>query len=67
MLLKKFLVMHITEGVFCMYNFTTIKGDFSSCQSLLCRMTILNSNVLKRKKLIQQNILYLDVSLHSIP
>lgn len=48
---KKYLVMHIMEGVFCMYNFTIIKGYFSSCQSLLCRMTILNSNVLKRKKL----------------
>lgn len=37
-----------------MYKVTTIKGYFPSSQSLLCRMTILNSNVLKRKELIQQ-------------
>lgn len=65
MLLKTNLIMHIMEGVFCMYNFTTIKGYFSSCQS--CRMTVLNSNVLKGKYLIQQNLLYLDMNLHEKP
>lgn len=53
------------EGVFCMCKFTTIKGYFSSCQSLLCRMSILNSNALKRKQLLQQSVVYLDVSLYT--
>lgn len=59
--------MGITEGVFCMYKFTTVKGHFSSCQSLLCRMTILDSDVLKSKKLIQQNVVYLEMSLRGTP
>lgn len=67
MVLKTNLVMHIMESVFCMYNFTTIKGYFSSCQSLLYRMTVLNSNVLKGKNLIQQDLVYLDMSLHGKP
>lgn len=44
------------EGVFCMYKFTTINGYFSSRQSLLCRMTLLNSNVLKRKNTTEYSI-----------
>lgn len=56
MLFKKKLVMHFMEGVFCMYKFTTINGYFSSRQSLLCRMTLLNSNVLKRKNTTEYSI-----------
>lgn len=50
------------EGVFCIYKFTTVKGYLSPCRSLQCRMTILNSNVL-RKRFIQQSVVYLAMHL----
>lgn len=47
--------MRIMEGVFLCILSPQLESYFSSYQSLLCRMTVLNSNK-REKMLIQQNV-----------